>query len=334
MSKKHSNIPVFIPHLGCPQNCTFCNQFRISGGKYQDKRAVYETIRSALYTKKSENQSTQIAFFGGSFTAIPRDIMLSYLEVSDSFVEEGAVESVRISTRPDAVDEEICEILLSHHVKNVELGIQSMNDDVLRACRRGHTASDSEKAIKMLKKYGFSVGGQMMVGLPLSEPEDERNCAEFLVKMKVTDSRIYPLLVLKDTPLALDKEYVPLSTEEAVQRCGEVFDILTTGGVNVIRIGLQESEGLQDGSVIAGPHRPAIGEMAISYAYRKRADRLLEKADLSDKNELIFGVGPGKTSMAIGQKRQNIIYIKERYSVQKVRIIEKSDIIGYNIILL
>lgn len=178
MKKNHVNIPVFIPHLGCPNMCVFCNQRAISGVSSFIPDMAEETIETALSSLDGMADRTEIAFFGGSFTGIDRELMVSLLDLAQSYVEDGRVSGIRMSTRPDYIDGEIISILKNYTVKAVELGIQSTSDKVLAASKRGHTSECSFRAMTMLRDAGFTTVGQMMIGLPLSTREDEVKTAE------------------------------------------------------------------------------------------------------------------------------------------------------------
>ena len=199
-NKRHRNIPVFIPHLGCPHDCIFCNQRTISGSKKFDRSSVVSVIESVLETI-SDGDETEIAFFGGSFTGIDRGDMIYLLDTAQKYVDDGRVESIRLSTRPDYIDNEILDILAHYSVKTIELGIQSLSDEVLRVCERGHSAECAINACKMVKEANFLLVGQMMVGLPSSTAEDERATAEEICRLGADGARIYPTVVLNSTAL-------------------------------------------------------------------------------------------------------------------------------------
>lgn len=234
--KKHVNIPVFIPHLGCPNMCVFCNQRSISGTVRYSRDDVRKTIDEALATVSPE-QEAQIAFFGGSFTGIDRDEMIYLLETGYGYVKSGRVSSIRLSTRPDYIDAEILDILSRYGVKTIELGLQSMSDRVLAACKRGHTAEQGREACRMIKERGFELIGQMMIGLPCSTEEDEIYTAREICALGAHGARIYPTVVFLDTELAdmaERGEYTPLSVEEAAGRSASVLDVFARTGVRVI----------------------------------------------------------------------------------------------------
>ena len=340
---RHVNIPVFIPHLGCPNNCVFCDQRRISGCVSFDESSVEREIEMALSTLSPEDE-VEIAFFGGSFTGIDRDLMLRLLAISDKFVSAGRVQSVRCSTRPDYIDEEILGMLSEHGVKTVELGIQSTSDRVLSASKRGHTSDATLAACGLVKSHGFNLIGQMMVGLPSSTIDDEIETAKAICALGADGARVYPTVVFAETELAemsADGRYEPLSIEDAVQRTASVLDVFDRAGVPVIRVGLQSGENLSSPeSAVAGANHPALGELAMGELFYRRicerADELLPRIDSKNKTMTIF-VPRGATSRAVGQKKRNILRLNEKYckklAINRIKILENSSIIGYNIII-
>jgi len=360
---RHKNIPVFIPHLGCPNNCVFCNQRVISGRQFFDEAAVKGQIAEAVSTLSPEDDC-EIAFFGGSFTGIDRALMIRLLETAYGFLSnpDCPVSSVRCSTRPDYIDGEILDILSRYGVETVELGIQSISDRVLEISKRGHTAEATVRACKMIKEAGFKLIGQMMVGLPGALPEDERATAEAICDLKADGARIYPAVVFRHTELcgmAMNGEYTPLTNDEAVTRTADLLEIFDARGVDVIRTGLCASEALTSPEeVYGGATHPAIGEMAMSEVFRRRIDKALsellpaaEDKSLSEENTsgttapepafpekkrlpgVVVYVPRGCQSKAAGQHRHNILFFKEKYRLGRIKILEKNGIIGYNILL-
>ena len=340
---RHVNIPVFIPHLGCPNNCVFCDQRKISGCVSFDESCVEKEIEQALSTP-SPDDDVEIAFFGGSFTGIDRDLMLRLLEISDKFVASGKVKRVRCSTRPDYIDGEILQILRSHHVETVELGIQSMSDSVLSASKRGHTAQTAREACKAVKLGGFDLVGQMMIGLPGSTSADEIETAEEICRLGADGARVYPTVVFAETELAhmtVDGRYLPLSLDEAIERTASVLDVFDRAGVPVIRVGLCAGENLSSPeSVVGGANHPALGELAMGeLTFRRiceKADEALAAMDGNGKTMTVY-VPLGATSRAVGQKKRNILRLNEKYcknhAINRIKILENSSIIGYNIII-
>ena len=271
--KKQYIIPIFVPHLGCPNDCIFCNQKSISGQKENmTKEKAKKIIDNYLESIKKEEAQIEIAFFGGSFTAIEPKLQEELLEVACEYVKNGQVESIRVSTRPDCIDKETLKRLKKYKVKTIELGVQSANDYILKRANRGHTFADVKKASKMIRWHGFKLGHQMMVGLPESTRIDEVNTAKALVKLKPKMVRIYPVLVVKSTKLEKEyKEgiYEPLSIVQAVEICKEIVRIFADKNIDIIRIGLQSTDEISNpenekSEVVAGPYHPAFRQLVES----------------------------------------------------------------------
>lgn len=335
---RHINLPVFIPHLGCPNDCVFCNQRKISGTMCFDKRNVKNDIDTFLSTIDTANTELQLAFFGGSFTGIDREDMLYLLKLAKEYIDRGDIESVRLSTRPDYIDREILDILKFHGVRTIELGIQSMSEKVLSACKRGHSVSDSKKACSLIKEYGFELVGQMMTALPLSTPEDEYNTAKELVALGVDGARIYPTMVFKDTELEeiyKRGEYLPPDIFDLTERTERAFSVFCEAGVPVIRIGLQSSDGLGDSDgIVAGAYEDAMGELVISHYYFKKITAILDgMRDEIRNSELTIFCHKGEISKIIGQNRRNKLKILNEYNVKKLKVLEKNDVLLYNVIV-
>ncbi|MBO5415454.1 MAG: radical SAM protein [Clostridia bacterium] len=337
--KKHINIPIFIPHLGCPNDCVFCNQRSISGRQSFDVSDVEPQIERVLSTL-SEDTEREIAFFGGSFTGIDRELMLYLLGVAKKYIDDGRVSGIRLSTRPDYIDRERLDILSQYGVSAVELGLQSMDEKVLAASRRGHTAADAERACALIKEYGFELVGQMMIGLPESSPETEVYTARRICEMGADGARVYPTVVFYGTELcrmAQSGRYTPLSQEDAVTRTRNVLDVFDRAGVRCIRVGLCASENLSDeDEVFGGANHSAVGELAMGELYFDRIvgelDRLGKEGDFAGKSLTIYAAR-GATSKVVGQNKRNKLRLCKKYGFNRIKILEKSEIIGYNIIL-
>jgi len=331
---RHINVPVFVVHMGCPNQCVFCDQRLISGESCFREDSVRQQIETVLATVPPDAE-TEIAFFGGSFTGIDRAQMIRLLDLAQSYVREGRVRGIRMSTRPDYVSPEILDILSGYAVSMVELGIQSLSDDVLTLCRRGHTAADSARACRMLREAGIPFGAQMMVGLPGSDGEREVQCARLCCQWGAAAFRVYPTMVLRRTELEsmmLRGEYVPLTDEEAAGRMASVMEEFERCGVRCLRAGLCETEGLRSpGSYAAGPSHPAIGEWARGEIFFGRMCRLLEEKGCADGERVTFFVPRGAASAAAGMNRRNTERIREKYGIKLVKIIENPALIGYNI---
>ncbi len=336
MKKRHINIPIFIPHLGCPNNCTFCNQRTISGVTEFDPESVVPIIEQALSTVSAED-TAEIAFFGGSFTGIDRDLMQRLLVIANGYLKEGRVSSIRCSTRPDYIDDEILDILKKYGVSTVELGLQSISDRVLFACRRGHTFENEIEACKKITNAGLNLGGQMMIGLPGSDIEAEIKTAEFIASSGASEARIYPTIVFRGTELyesALSGEYEPLSLEDAVSRSAEVFKIFVKSGIKVLRIGLCDSENLHsEDTYYSGPNDPALGEMVINRYYLMIVVQKLKSLEIKRNSRLLIYVPRGHVSKVSGQRKQNKIHLLKEYAFSEIKIVESDEVSEYDVLL-
>ena len=333
--KKHANIPIFIPHVGCPNDCVFCNQRKISGHTHFDREAVRGELDEAFSTVRRDIP-IQIAYFGGSFTGIDREDMRYLLSLANEYIDAGKCESIRISTRPDYINREILDILQENRVKTIEIGVQSMDERVLSASRRGHTASDTERAFSLIKSYDFELIGQMMTGLPASTEEAEVMTAERICEMGADGARIYPTVVFYDTELAKMAErgeYRMLEIDDAVERSKEVLKIFNSRGVECIRIGLCASDNLMDESqVMGGANHPSLGELVMGEVCFDRMCDLADKFIAENKNcgTLVFKVPRGQLSKAVGQKGKNRSRLKEKYKTYKI-VIKEADTDGITV---
>lgn len=330
--KKHINIPIFIPHMGCPNQCVFCNQKIISGVEKFEAEKIREIIERSLSTA-GECQSVEIAFFGGSFTGIDRSLMIELLSIAKHYIDIGRVNSIRCSTRPDYITDEILDILYDYGVKTVELGLQSASGKILEICKRGHTFSDEIEACKKIVGHGFTLGGQMMIGLPGATTEDEIATAEFVVKSGAKEARIYPTVVFKDTELCemtKSQTYVPLSLEEAVDRSYRALKVLIMGGVKVLRIGLCESENLHsEETFFAGPNHSALGELVENRFYRQAISDKLTELEVSEGSEVTVYVPKGHISKASGHKKANKIYLMNEFNLKCLEFRECCELDKY-----
>ena len=301
---KHANISLFVTHMGCPHQCSFCNQKTISGSvSALSPDDVAKTLEDAV-THGNSPENTEIAFFGGSFTAIERGYMVSLLEATKPFMEKGCFKGIRISTRPDAIDGEVLSILKSYGVTSIELGAQSTDDTVLTLNQRGHTREDIFNASFLIKKYGFSLGLQMMTGLLGDTDEKSLKTCEDIIFLKPDTVRIYPTIVLEGTYLAeLYKkgEYSPQTLENAVSLCAKLLRRFHEESIKVIRLGLHSGGNVEEG-YIAGPYHQAFGELCEGEIYLCVAE---EKLKLEKKGKKIIYVNPREISKMTGQKQKN-----------------------------
>lgn len=319
-------IPVFIPFLGCPHKCIYCRQDRITGQTNNHVRAedVKGLIEQAILSPKYKTASSrEVAFYGGTFTSISEEYMSELLGAVEPYIKENVIDSIRISTRPDEIDEKRLKLLRSYGVTTVELGVQSMDNEVLRKSGRGHTAEDTVIAISLLKKYGFKTGIQLLPGLPGDSYDIFQATIDKIIGLAPDMARIYPAIVIKDTALASlynAGKYSPLTLDEAVRICVESCVRLEENGIKVIRVGLMSTPSLlEEGEILAGPWHNAFG--------------FLVRADIYMKNIIPFLPAPGTTSeigirmpereipLLRGYENQGINKIKEacRAEIQYIR---------------
>ncbi len=324
--KKQYIIPIFVPHLGCPNDCIFCNQKSISGQKTNmTKEKAKKIIDDYLKSMTDENAQIEIAFFGGSFTAIETERQEELLQTAYEYVKSGKVESIRVSTRPDCIDKEILKRLKKYKVKTIELGVQSANDYILKRANRGHTFEDVKKASKLIRWYGLKLGHQMMVGLPESTRIDEINTAKALVKLKPKMIRIYPVLVVKNTKLEEEYEqgiYEPLSVVQAVEICKEIVRIFADKKIDIIRIGLQSTDEISDpqnekSEVVAGPYHPAFRQLVESGMWYDAIVGKIKKLNVKVKKVQVT-VNPIDANNVIGHKKENVQKLKDTYDVDLI----------------
>lgn len=269
MSKNYYIIPIFVPHEGCPHNCVFCNQDRITGVKDRvDAEKVKNIIEEYYETIENKEATIEVSFFGGTFTAIREEKQKELLEVAKKYKDLGVVQKIRMSTRPDYINDYILTYLKDYSVDIIELGIQSLDEEVLLAAGRGHSVSDVINSSKLIKKYGITLGHQLMPGLPKSTPEKDIKSAIDSIKMEPDIVRIYPSLVIKDTPMEImykRGDYSPYTLDMAVEVSKKIYNMFNEKGINVIRIGLQPTETINEGGdIIAGPFHPAFRELVES----------------------------------------------------------------------
>ncbi len=307
---RHANISIFVPHRGCPHRCSFCDQRAITGqAALPTSEAVAAVVRRGIETGFGGAKTAEIAFFGGSFTAIDRPEMLRLLDAAYPFVRSGAVDGIRVSTRPDAIDREVLELLAARGVTAIELGAQSMEQEVLKKNRRGHTPRDVENAAALIKACGFSLGLQMMTGLPGDDDAGALRTADRLIALQPETVRIYPLLVLRGTEVArlyTSGEFVPQTLEQAVALCARLLPLFEENNIRVIRLGLHTVE---EESLLAGPWHPAFSELCYSRRYLEAFTTAFAGRKAGDYTLL---VAAGEQSKATGQKRCNLSALKEQ----------------------
>ena len=318
MSKKEYIIPIFIPFLGCPHDCAFCNQVKITN--YKDNMNKENTIRQInqylSYFPKNENLK-EIAFFGGSFTGLDEKVMISYLEIALNYKKKGIIDRIRLSTRPDYINNSILDILKKYEVDVIELGIQSLDNEILNANERGHSKEDSIMASKLIKDYGFKLGHQIMPGLYKDSFDKAIETGLESIKMNPDMVRIYPTLVIKDTKLEkLYKAglYKPLSLDEAIEVSSRLYMIYSYKKIPVIRIGLQPTENINEKKdVVAGPFHPSIRQLVETNIHKIYLEELINKYRL--KNKIKIHISNREISIIAGNKKANKNYFYKKYGL-------------------
>ncbi|MEG0615833.1 MAG: radical SAM protein, partial [Oscillospiraceae bacterium] len=323
----HSNIAIFVPHIGCPNMCSFCNQHSISGKENPPTSLEVKAICEQALLEISDKENTEIAFFGGSFTAIPRDYMIELLETANKFVGEEKFFGIRISTRPDCINAEILDILKAYGVTSIELGAQSMCDEVLAANNRGHSSDDVRNASALIREKGFELGLQMMVGLYKSSVKLDRFTAGEIAKLRPKTVRIYPTAILEDTRLAelyKSGEYQPYDFSDAVALCAELLLFFQNENIEIIRLGLHASD-MISANLVGGFYHPAFKELCENEIFRHR----ISDEICGEKGEFIVEVAQKSISKAIGQNKSNI----EFFAKKGIKIVVKSsqELTKYNI---
>ncbi len=327
MSKKNYIIPIFVPHSGCPFDCIFCNQKKITGlDTSLTAKQVEDQIKDygeSIGEKKDRH--IEIAFFGGSFTGIDREKQIEFLEIASSWYKNGYVDDIRLSTRPDYINTEILTYLKKYNVTIIELGVQSLDEEVLEKSFRGHSSKSVLEASKLIKEMGFKLGLQMMLGLPGDSFDKSIDTAKKIISYNPDFVRIYPTLVIGGTKLEellLKGEYAPLDIDGAVLICKELYKLFSKNSIPIIRIGLQPTENIMEGkAVVAGPFHPAFRQLVVSEIYKESIDDILssygEKID-----KVIFHVNPKSVSNLVGMKKNNFDYFRKKYSIHKMVIVK------------
>lgn len=310
----HNNVSIFVAHVGCPNICSFCNQHTISGSQSAPTIDEVRSTCKMAFNQIEDKSNTEIAFFGGSFTAIEKSYMVALLECVQDFIGKDKFVGIRISTRPDCITSKILDILKKYNVTAIELGCQSMKDSVLTANRRGHTAQDVYNACELIKSYGFELGLQMMVGLYTSTIQDEYYTMNEIIKLNPKTVRIYPTVVLKGThldELMQSGKYKLYSLDTMVDICADFLTQFNNSGINVIKCGLHSSE-LVEAEMTGGYYHPAFRELCESRIYRNIIESIVKENPNRVNNAYSIFVSSRYISMATGQKKSNIKYFKDR----------------------
>ncbi len=317
-------IPIFIPHSGCPHRCVFCNQEAITGGgeTLPCIRELQDEIERMLKYKGIKRGWTEVSFFGGNFLGLEPEKIRECLETASRYKESGFIQGIRFSTRPDTISPYTLGLIGQYPVSTVEIGVQSMNNKVLRLSNRGHTSDDSRKAFKELKKTGLKTGAQMMLGLPGESASDCLYSAREIVKLSPDFVRIYPTLVVEGSSLAAwyrRGRYHPLSVKDCIMQMKQLYGIFEEQGIRVIRMGLQATESLSSGSVLAGPYHPSLGHMVLSEIMHDRAaDKLRGLCRKGSAVRLV--VNPRSYSRMQGLNKANISRLKKEFSLARIDI--------------
>jgi histone acetyltransferase (RNA polymerase elongator complex component) len=320
LKKKPFVIPIFIPHAGCPHRCTFCNQTRTTNRTKEPVTAddLNETVTRFLSYRKDPARFTEISFYGGNFLGLPSDRIIHYLAFAARHIHQGQAQGIRFSTRPDTVDQERLELLAGFPVTTIEIGVQSMHDEVLANSRRGHSVQDIDDAVNLLKTTSYRLGLQMMVGLPGDSFERSMATGERIAHMQPDFVRIYPTLVLKGSALARwynQGRYFPLGLDEAVVLVKSLYAVFCRRAIKVIRLGLQATDGLNAGTdLVAGPYHPAFGELVYSALWLDVMRGALQ-GSVPHTGEATIKLHPKLLSCVKGHKNSNLETLSHEFSM-------------------
>ena len=323
MTARNSIIPVFVPHLGCPNDCVFCNQRRISG---HTEPATAQTVRTAIENAAAlppKGAKRQLAFYGGSFTAIPVAEQTALFEAAKPYLDDGTISSIRLSTRPDAIDVETLARLKKYSVQTVELGAQSLCDKVLWLSNRGHTAKEVEDAARLVKQAGFELILQMMTGLPGDTDESCVETAKKIIALRPDGVRIYPTVIVRDTELYdmwKAGTYKEHTVSDAVRVCAKITRLFDEAGIPSIRMGLNPTEDLSGGDAVGGAYHPALGELVRSRMMLDKAVQLLD--GIEPDKRVVLGVNKSDVSKMIGQHRCNAEALKSQFKLKSIKIMQ------------
>ncbi len=315
-----SVIPIFIPHVGCPHDCIFCNQKKIAGTLSPVEAG--EVSRIISDSLKNAKTPAEVAFYGGSFTAIEKGLMIRYLEAVSPFVASGDISGIRLSTRPDCIDESILQTLLKYKVDTIELGVQSMDESVLLKSGRGHTAEDTRRAATLVKGFGFSLILQMMTHLPGSDDEKDLFTAREIAALSPDGVRVYPTVVIRNTGLETlwhEGKYTPATPEEAAELGADIIEIFEAAQIPIIRFGLNPTDELSGGEALAGAYHPALGEMARGERFLSLAKAEIEKKGLSGGEVTLF-VHPKCVSSMSGLNKRNKKTLSSLFGFAKISV--------------
>ena len=326
---KHYNIPIFLPELACPYRCVYCNQFHITGNSDVVKpEDVKHIIESHLASFKEEYRFVEVAFFGGNFTGLPVKMQNDYLEVVQPYLDKNLIHGIRCSTRPDYIDLQRVKEIKHYGMRNIELGAQSTDDDVLKHCKRGHTYNDIVEASQIILSEDITLGLQMMIGLPYDSEEKDFQTARDIVSLGAKETRIYPCIVVKDTELEAlyrNGDYEALSINEAVSRSSKLYSYFIENQVKVLRIGLHQSDELDAEGYVAGPYHKNFAEMVFSHIWKEKFENLKISESENLKKDIIINVPASQINHAIGWKGENKKLLLEQFRSVEFRDIESQS---------
>jgi histone acetyltransferase (RNA polymerase elongator complex component) len=324
---KHYTIPFFIPEMACTGNCIYCNQKKITSRTTAPEiDEMHQSIEEHLASFKHKDAEVEVAFFGGSFSGLSKASQQKYLEQIQKYISAKQVKSIRISTRPDMIDKNELDFLKKYKVQAIELGVQSFDKEVLEKSGRGHSLEDSYYAAKLIKEEGFELGLQMMVGLPGDSIQKAVFTAKEIIRLGAATTRIYPLLVIKDSVLAemyQQKEYTPLSIEQSLDYLTQIIPLFEKAAVKILRVGLHQSEDLNNGdALLAGPYHPSLKELALSRIWQLQLQNFPQQKKEGER--IIIEVNPREINYAIGYHAQNKKHLLQYFS--EVKFIGNTDL--------
>lgn len=321
---KQYTIPIFIPHRGCKNDCVFCNQVKISGVSTEVTVKDVDNIISTRLKefKNQKNRKIEIAFFGGSFTGINVTEQIRFLRVASKYIKSGEVSKIRISTRPDYISIPILKMLKKYNVETIELGIQSMDNTVLKLSKRGHTSADVIRACKLIKLFNFRLGAQIMVGLPGSNLDTELYTIKTILKLTPSDIRIYPVYVINPSKLYemyLKGDYTPLAVDNAIYRCHKIINECQKTNIRIIRLGLQSTDDIcVNNKEIIGPVSDNFAEYVMSDIVKEKIEEEIKrKIGKYGENTILNIIVPKRyISIVIGPKKRNKVYFENKYNIK------------------
>lgn len=337
--KNYYIIPIFVPHEGCPHDCVFCNQGKITGENKQEvkgpknkiensvnKDFVVKTVEEYLKTINKDDSVVEISFFGGTFTAVDINKQKELLSVAKDYKDRGIIDYIRLSTRPDYIDDFILNHLKEYSVDIIELGVQSLDKEVLEKSGRGHGVEEVRKASKLINDYGFTLGHQIMIGLPGDSEEKDIYTAKMSIEMQPKICRIYPALTIKDTPMEdmyLNNTYKPYTLEEALTICEKIYKLYKEANIKVIRIGLQPTDNIAEGKdVIAGPFHPAFRELVESKSLNEEIYNIFNK----NKGDIIIKINSRRISKLYAGKKVFFNELKSKVNSNSLKVILDDNI--------